>query len=153
MTTAQRAVMQQAIDDLKDSVRRGDTDVVLTVINNLRNHLRETLAAAPAEPLSDKHRKAFRKRAPPLPSLVFPRADPQELADFDPATKRCTMNCGAHASDPRSTVERLFLCDECDPVPVAQLCNMCGYRGQPSHIDDCPRCGWDAMTPQEGKPS
>lgn len=42
------------------------------------------------------------------------RADPEALAAFDPTTKTCVMNCGPHVDDPRSALERLFLCDECD---------------------------------------
>lgn len=42
------------------------------------------------------------------------RADPVELANFDPATKICTMNCGPAIDDPRSAVERKFLCDDCE---------------------------------------
>jgi len=49
----------------------------------------------------------------PEREIVFERADPKALAAFDPATKRCTMNCGPHAKDPRSRAERMFLCDDC----------------------------------------
>jgi hypothetical protein len=45
--------------------------------------------------------------------IEFPRADPAELAKFDPITKVCTMNCGPHAQDPRTDKERRFLCDDC----------------------------------------
>lgn len=45
--------------------------------------------------------------------LIFTRADMASLAKFDPSTKLCTMNCGPHAKDPRTTAERKFLCDEC----------------------------------------
>lgn len=45
--------------------------------------------------------------------IEWPRADPDALAAFDPATKVCTMNCGPHARDPRSREERLFLCTDC----------------------------------------
>lgn len=48
--------------------------------------------------------------------LVFQRANPAELAKFDPATKRCTMNCGPSMADPRSADERQFLCDDCAAV-------------------------------------
>lgn len=44
----------------------------------------------------------------------WPRADPEALAAFDPSTKTCVMNCGPHVDDPRSAVERFFLCDECE---------------------------------------
>ncbi|EAQ6244211.1 hypothetical protein B1S15_24475 [Salmonella enterica] len=43
----------------------------------------------------------------------WPRADPEALAAFDPDTKTCTMNCGPHAADPRSSKERKFLCQDC----------------------------------------
>nr|WP_187272830.1 hypothetical protein [Pseudomonas mendocina] len=45
--------------------------------------------------------------------IEWPRADPAELATFDPASKVCNMNCGQHARDPRSREERLFLCTDC----------------------------------------
>lgn len=47
------------------------------------------------------------------PAIDFQRADPEELAKFDPRTKVCTMNCGPHADDPRDDKERKFLCDDC----------------------------------------
>jgi hypothetical protein len=47
----------------------------------------------------------------------FPRADPAELAKFDPAMKRCTMNCAPASNDPRSREERAFLCDDCATGP------------------------------------
>lgn len=50
--------------------------------------------------------------------LVFPRADPAELAKFDPRTKECTMNCGPHRLDPRGEKERRFLCEDCYTVEV-----------------------------------
>jgi hypothetical protein len=53
---------------------------------------------------------------PPQP-IVWPRADPAALRDFDPATRRCTMNCGQHRDDPRSRCEMLLLCNECDELP------------------------------------
>lgn len=55
------------------------------------------------------------KRAQPAPAspMVWERADPAALAQFDPATKACSMNCGPHSLDPRSRQERLFLCDDC----------------------------------------
>lgn len=46
----------------------------------------------------------------------WPRADPKELAKFDPSTKKCTMNCGPHSDDPRSREERKFLCTDCENV-------------------------------------
>lgn len=55
------------------------------------------------------------KPAPPPPAPIeWPRADPAALEKFDPATKTCTMNCGKHGLDPRSSKERKFLCDDCD---------------------------------------
>lgn len=48
----------------------------------------------------------------------WPRADPAELAKFDPATKTCLMNCGQHRDDPRSEKERLFLCGDCQTRDV-----------------------------------
>jgi hypothetical protein len=56
------------------------------------------------------------KRAKPCPqiaTMVWPRADPAELARFDPRTKVCSMNCGPSTADPRSANERALLCDEC----------------------------------------
>ena len=44
------------------------------------------------------------------------RADPAELAAFDPSTKVCVMNCGPHADDPRSAAERKLLCSDCEPA-------------------------------------
>lgn len=52
--------------------------------------------------------------------IVWPRACPAALAAFDPTTKVCTMNCGPHASDPRSEKERRLLCDDCLTVNVRQ---------------------------------
>lgn len=48
--------------------------------------------------------------------MIFQRADPELLAKFDPATKRCTMNCGSHRADTRSKAECMFLCDDCEEV-------------------------------------
>ena len=45
--------------------------------------------------------------------IEWKRADPEALAKFDPRTKECTMNCGPHQDDPRSEVERQFLCEDC----------------------------------------
>jgi hypothetical protein len=50
---------------------------------------------------------------------VFTRADPAALAAFDPASKRCTMNCGPHSEDPREPAERKLLCGDCWPVDPA----------------------------------
>lgn len=52
----------------------------------------------------------------PTQEIKFQRADPVALALFDPSTKRCTMNCGPHAQDPRTSKERAFLCDDCVTV-------------------------------------
>lgn len=54
-----------------------------------------------------------REDKPTPPAIDWPRADPAELAAFDPSTKVCDMNCGPHKADPRSHDERLFLCDDC----------------------------------------
>lgn len=45
--------------------------------------------------------------------IIFQRADPAALAEFDEASKVCTMNCGPHKDDPRSNKERKFLCEDC----------------------------------------
>lgn len=56
------------------------------------------------------------KTAPaPEAPLNWERADPAELAKFDPATKECTMNCGQSRLDPRSRAEVMYLCDDCLP--------------------------------------
>lgn len=46
----------------------------------------------------------------------WPRADPDELAKFNPGSKVCTMNCGPSSDDPRSEAERKFLCSDCRPA-------------------------------------
>lgn len=56
------------------------------------------------------------KREQPCEPIVWQRADPAELARFDPRTKICTMNCGPSSMDPRNSAERLLLCDECMEV-------------------------------------
>lgn len=53
-------------------------------------------------------------------TIEFQRADPEELAKFDPTTKVCTMNCGPHVLDPRTTKERKFLCADCMKKGSAQ---------------------------------
>lgn len=63
--------------------------------------------------MSQKARKTKPAPAPAAP-IEWPRADPVELAAFDPASKVCTMNCGRHGQDPRSRAELKFLCDDCD---------------------------------------
>lgn len=51
-----------------------------------------------------------------MTDVDWKRADPAELAAFDPSSKVCVMNCGPHADDPRSARERKFLCDDCEPA-------------------------------------
>lgn len=46
-------------------------------------------------------------------AVEWPRADPGDLAKFDPATKQCVQNCGPHKHDPRCAKERMFLCADC----------------------------------------
>lgn len=48
--------------------------------------------------------------------IEFERADTEGLAGFDPSTKRCTMNCNPHRLDPRTSIERRYLCDDCEQV-------------------------------------
>jgi hypothetical protein len=56
----------------------------------------------------------MRRPAPaPAAKINWPRADPAELARFDPSTKLCTMNCGPSSLDPRSAAERQLLCGDC----------------------------------------
>lgn len=57
--------------------------------------------------------KSAQAQAEAKTPIEWPRADPDALAAFDPATKVCTMNCGPHVRDPRSREERLFLCTDC----------------------------------------
>lgn len=73
--------------------------------------------------MNTKPRKS-KPAQPPAAPIEWPRADPAELAKFDPASKVCTMNCSPLASDPRSRAERLFLCGDCDQQvasPMAEL--------------------------------
>lgn len=83
-------------------------------------------------------------------AIEWPRADPAELQKFDPATKRCEMNCGPHAKDPRDAKERKFLCDECSNVTsLASTCDALhpGYvvfkldGSELSEFPDCTACG------------
>lgn len=60
-----------------------------------------------------KVKQAQAETAETAAPIEWPRADPDALAAFDPATKVCTMNCGPHVRDPRSREERLFLCTDC----------------------------------------
>ncbi len=53
--------------------------------------------------------------------IEFPRADQKALVEFDPRTKRCSMNCGPHRQDPRSDKERLFLCGDCYTISQEEL--------------------------------
>ena len=57
------------------------------------------------------------RRHPILPQarIDWPRADPAELARFDPQTKVCTMNCGPSRDDSRTPAERQLLCTDCLP--------------------------------------
>lgn len=45
--------------------------------------------------------------------IVWPRADPLALKNFDIKSKVCTMNCGPSGDDPRDDKERVFLCEDC----------------------------------------
>ncbi len=58
--------------------------------------------------------------------LEFHRADPAQLAKFDPNTKICTMNCGPHRDDPRTYAERKFLCNDCLANKEKAMCHMDG---------------------------
>jgi hypothetical protein len=60
-----------------------------------------------------ERRQACKAPAPAAAPMVWPRADPEALARFDPRTKVCSMNCGPSSADPRTAAERSFLCDEC----------------------------------------
>lgn len=53
--------------------------------------------------------------------IEFPRADLKALVEFDPRTKRCSMNCGPHRQDTRSDKERLFLCGDCYTIPKEEI--------------------------------
>lgn len=59
--------------------------------------------------------KKLREVIKSVTPIVWPRADPEKLKDFDPRTKYCIMNCGPHRDDPRSRAERIFLCNDCQP--------------------------------------
>jgi hypothetical protein len=58
-----------------------------------------------------------RQDKPKRTPIALERADPAELAKFDPDLKICTMNCGPHIGDPRSEIERRFLCTDCKAKP------------------------------------
>jgi hypothetical protein len=57
--------------------------------------------------------RSKREKPEPEKPIEWKRADPAELAKFDPASKTCSMNCGKHALDPRSYTELKFMCDDC----------------------------------------
>lgn len=63
--------------------------------------------------MSEKVRKVKPTQPAADTPIDWPRSDPAALASFDPATKTCNMNCGAHAQDPRCCNERLLLCSDC----------------------------------------
>lgn len=63
--------------------------------------------------MSEKVRKIKPTQPAADTPIDWPRADPAALANFDPATKTCNMNCGPHAQDPRCRNERLLLCSDC----------------------------------------
>jgi|GEM_PF-2075588 len=72
-----------------------------------------------------------------MQAIEFRRADPEALALFDETTKRCTMNCGPHAQDMRTSKERQFLCEDCEVDPVAQNDNQCKFCGGTGQCPDC----------------
>ena len=81
----------------------------------------------------------MKRRAEPAAAVTWPRADPAELAKFDPRSKVCTMNCGRSSDDPRSEAERQLLCTDClpaDPRPM-RGCSECGW----GKVAGCWRCG------------
>ena len=53
--------------------------------------------------------------------IVWPRSTDKEMEGFNPATKRCTANCGQHRLDPRSPEEFKFQCYDCEPVEVLEI--------------------------------
>lgn len=75
-------------------------------------------------------------------TTTYPRADPAALADFDPASKLCTMNCGPAIDDPRSAIERRFLCPDCvvvrtePPMKYAYSFDGERYQGEFDTRDD-----------------
>lgn len=71
----------------------------------------------------------MKARAKPAPApITWTRADPVQLASFDPRTKICVMNCGPSTLDPRSDAERLLLCDDCLTRPAPTPCTAAGQR-------------------------
>jgi hypothetical protein len=98
------------------------------------------------------------KKPNPTPPLVFTRADPAALALFDPATKKCVMNCGPHKDDPRSRVERQFLCGDCLTVCKADHQERCSPNikfifGSISRIEQQAREDFSAGRPSPYEPS
>lgn len=74
------------------------------------------LVAEPARAKPERQPRAPKTEKPPRieeKPIDWQRADPEALSHFDPATKRCTMNCGPHRADPRTWQERKFLCGDC----------------------------------------
>lgn len=65
---------------------------------------------------NQKARKGKAAAPPAEQPIEWPRADPADLINFDPASKLCTMNCGKSGLDPRSYTELRFLCDDCLPA-------------------------------------
>ena len=54
-------------------------------------------------------------------TFQYPRTPRETLLTFDPASKRCTMNCGQHGSDPRSRTEMMFQCEYCKILSDEEL--------------------------------
>lgn len=54
-------------------------------------------------------------------TFQYPRTPRETLLTFDPASKRCTMNCGQHGSDPRSRTEMMFQCEDCETLSDEEL--------------------------------
>ena len=54
-------------------------------------------------------------------TFQYPRTPRETLLTFDPASKRCTMNCGQHGSDPRSRAEMMFQCEDCETLSEHEM--------------------------------
>ena len=54
-------------------------------------------------------------------TFQYPRTPREILLTFDPASKRCTMNCGQHGSDPRSRAEMMFQCEDCETLSEHEM--------------------------------
>lgn len=54
-------------------------------------------------------------------TFQYPRTPSETLLTFDPASKRCTMNCGRHGSDPRSRTEMMFQCEDCETLSEHEM--------------------------------